>query len=177
MALQEAFGSPNWKMTLDILHLPPAEVYLGLWMPKVYPCFTHALSFKCYLQNPARFGFVQRNALRDWLQYKGIVHHVSHLSLLQLSPCTTHGVPWLAYCLRVVSELTKLRSGASLSCLAVPGAPLWNICIFLLVSQTVACKYLIYRGLLPVPDLIDESTWTVILSDGCRGPMMLRAPH
>ena len=37
--------------------------------------------------------------------------------------------------------------------------------------------YLISRGVLRVLDLIDESTWSVVLSDACRGPKKLRAPH
>ena len=35
-ALRVAFGSRNWKLTLDILHLPPSDGALGLWMPEVY---------------------------------------------------------------------------------------------------------------------------------------------
>ena len=111
-------------MTLDVLHLAPSDGGLGLWMPKVYLYSTHASSFKRYLQHPTRFGFVQCNALRDWLERKGIVHSVSQLSLLQFSPCATRGVPRLAYCVRAVSELNNLRSRASLGWHAVPDAPL-----------------------------------------------------
>ena len=106
-----------------------------------------------------------------------MVHSVSRLSLLQLSPCATLGAPWLAYCVRVVCELNKLRLGASLSWQAVPNAPIWNSRIFLSHSQTVTRRYLISRGVLCVRDLIDESTLAVVLSDACRGPKKLRAPH
>ena len=130
-----------------------------------------------YLQHPTRFGFVQRNALRDWLERKGIVHPLSQSSLLQLSPCATRGAPWLAYRVRAVSKLNKLRSGASLDRQAVPNVPLWNSRIFLSNSQTMTCRYLISRGVLRVRDLIDESTWSMVVSDACRGPKKLRALH
>ena len=57
-ALRVAFGSRNWKMTLDILHLAPSDRGLGLWMLEVYLYSTHASSFWRYLQHPTRFGFV-----------------------------------------------------------------------------------------------------------------------
>ena len=44
-ALRVAFGSRNWKMPLDILHLAPSDGGLGLWMPEVYLYSTHASSF------------------------------------------------------------------------------------------------------------------------------------
>ena len=44
-ALRVAFGSRNWKMTPDILHLAPSDGGLGLWMPEVYLYSTHAWSF------------------------------------------------------------------------------------------------------------------------------------
>ena len=41
----------------------------------------------------------------------------------------------------------------------------------------MTCKYLISRGVLRVRDLIDESTWSVVLFDACRGPKKLPGPH
>ena len=105
------------------------------------------------------------------------MHSVSQLSLQQLLPCATRGGPWLAYCVRAVSELNKLRSWASLGWQTVLDVPHWNSRIFLSNSQTVTCRPLISRGVLRVRDVIDESTWSVVLCDACRGPKKLRAPH
>ena len=51
-------------------------------MPKVYLYATHASTFWLYLQNPARFGVVQRTALPVWLQYKWIAHIVQRLPMM-----------------------------------------------------------------------------------------------
>ena len=85
----------KWKLPLDVLHLPKADGGHALWMPDAYLLLTHASTFWRYLQQLTRFGLLQRNVLRDWLAYKGIVHTVAELPLLQLSPCAIRGGPWL----------------------------------------------------------------------------------
>ena len=53
--------------------------------------------FLRYMQQPLRFGLLQRNVFRDWLALKGIVQTPSQLHLLQLSPCVMCGAPWLVH--------------------------------------------------------------------------------
>ena len=72
---------------MDIFHLPRSEGGQGLWMPKVYLKTAHTSSFWRLLQQPTRFGLLQRNVLRNWLHYKGIIHGIFELLLLQLSSC------------------------------------------------------------------------------------------
>ena len=164
-------------MTLDILHLALSEGGLGLWKPDVCLYATLASTIWRYLQNPTRFGFVQRTALRDWLSYKGIVHSFSRLPLLQLSPCATRGAPWLAFGVKVLSELNKLRSGVSLRWQDISEAPLRNNRVFLSGSQTFTCRYLIKQGVLRVRDLVDSATWSILLSGRSQGLKKLRGPH
>ena len=82
-ALRVAFGGVGtWHVTLDILHLPLTEGRYGLWMTDVYLLAAHASSFWRYLQRPTRFGLHQRTVLREWMEYKGIIHTVQQLPLL-----------------------------------------------------------------------------------------------
>ena len=87
-------------------------------MPDIYLLSTHASTFWRYFQQPTRFGVLQRNVLRDWLAYKGILHSVSALLLLQLTPCAITGrgggEAWLAYPVKALSEVNKLQGGLSL---------------------------------------------------------------
>ena len=54
-----------WKAKLDVLHLPRSQGGQGLWMPDVYLKVAHASGYRRYLQQPTRFGLLQRNILRD----------------------------------------------------------------------------------------------------------------
>ena len=105
------------------------------------------------------------------------MHSVSQLPLLQLSPCATRGMPWLAFGVRALFELNKLRSGVSLRWQDISAAPLWNSGVFLSGSQTITCRYLIKQGVLRVRDLIDSAMWSILLTGRSQGPKKLRGPH
>ena len=163
-ALRVAFGVVgNWKLALDILHLPLADGGQGLLMPDAYLWTAHASTFWRYLQQPTRIGLSQRTALRDWLAYKGIVHNTAQLHLLQMSPCAACNAPWLVYSVKAFSGLNRLRSRLSLSWQEIASAPLWNSCLFTVGNKTVTCRYLICLSILRVRDLVDSGDWVVRL--------------
>ena len=177
VALCVAFGVVGtWHVTLDILHLPLTKGGYGPRMPDVYLLTAHASNFLRYLQQPSRFGLHQRTVLRDWLEYKGIVHTVQQLPLLQLSPCAVWGAPWLAYSVKAVSELNKLRSGLSLEWHSIASAPLWNSCLLTVRNQTSMCRYFISRSVLRVRDLVDMDSWSHLLAAESQGHCKLRLP-
>ena len=175
-ALRVAFGVVGtWHVTLDILHLPLTEGGYGLWMPDVHLLTAHASSFWRYLQQPTCFGLHQRTVLRGWLEYKGVVHIVQQLPLLQLSPCTVRGAPWLAYSDKAVSELNKPRPGLSMEWNSIASARLWNSRLLAVKNQTVTCRYFISRSILCVRDLVTGS-WSHLLTAESRGHGKLRLP-
>ena len=161
-------------MTLDILHLPLPEGGYGPWMPDVYLLTAYASSLWRYLQQPTHFGLHQRTVLRDWPEYKGVVHTVQQVPLLQLSPCAVRGAPWLAYSVKAVSELYKLRSGLSLEWNSIASAPLYNSRLLTVKNQTVTCRYFISRCVLRVRDLVDTDSWSHLLTAESRGHHKLR---
>ena len=78
--------------------------------------------------------------------YKGTVHGIPELPLLQLSPCAIRGVPWLAYSVKAVSDLNKLRSSVALTWQQIGRAPLWNSRVLTVGNQTVTCRHFIERA-------------------------------
>ena len=174
-ALRIAFGIVrNWKLTLDILHLPPADGGQGLWMPNAYLWIAHASTSWRYLQLPTHFGLLQRTILRDWLAYIGVVHSPAQVHMLQLSPCSIRHTPWLAYSVKALSDLTRLRSGLLLTWQEITAAPLWNSRLFTVDNKAITCRYLIPRCVLRVRDLIDSDTWSVRVLPEYRGVHKLK---
>ena len=77
----------------------------------------------------------------------------------------------MAYLVKALCEINKMRGSLTLSWRQVTNASLWNSRVFTVVGQTVTCLYYTCQSVLLVCDLIDTALGL------CASPTLLKGPE
>ena len=152
-AISMALGVKPWKLSLEILCLPPEKGGVGLVVVDVYFDWLLARTLWRWMNDESFLSHRANAAFREWLLKRGIILSRPQLPLLILAGTSTVDVPWLAHAVEAWSRLMVRLPGFSLPPMHVGDIPLWHSKAFMCGGRSRACRSLLDSGILRLGDL------------------------
>ena len=166
-ALRTAMNLKPWRMSLEILSLPPNLGGVGLMKPDIFLDWMLARSF-WYWTKDSSFLPPRANAcFQDWVRKRGLAVDPVNLPLLVLAgQPKAPDLPWLVHGVMAWSRLMLRMPGVRVPQADLPRLALWHSKLFAVGGSTRASNPIIASRKLLVSDVADLSGACVNLPQG-----------
>ena len=149
-AVRMAFNVKPWRLSSEILSLPPGQGGIGLVKPDIYMDWLLAKSLWRWVQDESFLPMQANMLFKEWVNKRGLFLQPRYLPLLVLAGSPKSQVPWVVAAVEAWSRLMVQLPGVAIPHTDLLGLPLWHNKVFSKGSGTRACHPLIANGYLMV---------------------------